>query len=97
MPKRRSSRDIDRVGARHDQEPSAPRAGRRVAGLGSGATIAIAVTALHNPWFAAVVAVLATSVLYGVVMPAIWSRCPARQRAARAVIRDLLRWTQRRL
>jgi hypothetical protein len=66
-------------------------------GLGSGATIAIAVTALDNLWFAAVVAVLAASVLYGVVMPAIWSRCPARQRAARAVIRDLLCWTQRRL
>jgi hypothetical protein len=95
MPKRRSSRDIDRVAARHDQQP--PPAGRLVAGLGSGATIAIAVTALHNPWFTGVVTVLAASILYGVVMPAIWSRSPARQRAARAIIRDLLRWTQRRL
>jgi hypothetical protein len=97
MPRRRPSRQIDRPPGSDDQQPSTPSAGRLAGSLRYGATIAAATAALHNPWFAAAIAVLIASIVYGVMMPAIWSRHATRQRAARAVLQDLLRWTQRRL
>ena len=97
MPRRRPSRDIEPNLTQHNQEPPATRAGRLAGPLRYGATIAAATAAMQNPWFAAAIAVLIASVVYGVIMPAIWSRQEERRRVARAILRDLLRWMQRRL
>src|SRR6266568_730352 len=100
MPRSPSSRDRDRRPApRNDQSPQASR-GRLVQPAAYGALFAWFSAAPYKPynlWALAAGAVLAASVLYGVVYPAIWSRRRKRRRAARRVLRDLLRWTLGRL
>jgi hypothetical protein len=98
MPGNRSSRGDDRnPNPRDDQSPRLSRA-RLILPATAGTILAAWFTAaLHNTLVLVAGAILTASVLYGVVYPAVWSRCPRRRRAARRILRDLLRWTLGRL
>lgn len=94
MPGKRHIHDADRDPRPYDNQPARPPRTRLVRPTVAGMIFAAWVTAaLHNTWLLIFGAVLVGSVLYGVVYPAVWSRSKTRQRAARRVLRDLLRWT----
>jgi hypothetical protein len=68
-----------------------PVIGYRARGRTTALITAIA-GALGNPWLAALIAFVVVTLLLGVVLPAVWSKKPARTRAARAVLKELRRW-----
>jgi hypothetical protein len=98
MPGNRSSCEGDRNPNLRDDPSPRPSRARLILPATAGTTLAAWFTAaLHNTLVLVAGAILAASLLYGVVLPAVWSRCPRRRRAARRVLRDLLRWTLGRL
>lgn len=98
MPGSRSSRDADRDPNPRDDQSLRPSHARLILPATAGTILAAWFTAaLHNTLVLVTGAILLASVLYGVVYPAVWSKCPRRRRAARRVLRALLRWTLGRL
>ncbi|MDZ5447548.1 hypothetical protein U2F26_33400 [Micromonospora sp. 4G57] len=98
MPGNRSSRNGDRNPNPRNDQSLRPSRARLILPATAGTILAAWFTAaLHNTLALVAGAILTASVLYGVVYPAVWSRCPRRRRAARRVLRDLLRWMLGRL
>lgn len=98
MAGNRAPRDGDRNPNPRDDQSLRPSRARLILPATAGTILAAWLTAaLHSGLMLVVGAILTASVLYGVVYPAVWSRCPRRRRAARRVLRDLLRWTLGRL
>jgi len=71
---------------------SRSRTGRFSTRVGTAAVITAIAAAFGNPWLAALIAFVVVTILLGVVLPAVWSKKPARTRAARAVLKELRRW-----
>ena len=103
MRVRRSSQSIREISVQQDVNAAIPDAEspshtttRLSAKVGSAAVIAALALAFNNPWFAAVIALVVVTLLFGVVLPAALSAKPSRRRAARAVLRELRRWFRQR-
>jgi hypothetical protein len=76
------------VSTGHTQEVTAMRRNRPITAVVSFGSVAIA--ALHFHMVLAVVGLIVLLLCIGVILPAVWSRRPARRRDARAVLQQLL-------
>lgn len=90
--RRRSSRVKREIIAQRDTPVSADRTPWRTRVSAGVACMAAVAVVLTTPWFAALIAALVATVLFGVVLPGVWSTKPARQRAALAVLTELRHW-----